>query len=302
MTTFDYVLVTAARNEEKFIASTLQSVVQQTILPRKWAIVSDGSTDRTDEIVSDFAREYAFISLVRSSASGARSFGAKVRAFRMGHEQLRNVSYDYVGNLDADVSFAPDYFERVFRHFQRIPKLGIGGGIIHELISGTFVPQRTSLNSVAGAVQMFRRRCYEEIGGYVPLRYGCIDSAAEIMTRMHGWEVLTFADIAVRHHRRVSSGTGSMLKTIFRHGLGHHSIGYHPLFEVLRNAYGLTDRPYVLGSLLTTLGYFWAVATRKEPGLPKEVVTYLRSEQMERLLAMCRRGSLEAHAVGSRLE
>ena len=294
MTNFDYVLVTPARNEAQFIANTIESVVSQTIRPHKWVIISDGSTDGTDEIVSSFAKQYAFICFLRTPGGDRRSFGAKVRAFKASYEKLGRIECNYLGNLDADVTFAPDYFEKVLQRFHSNTKLGVGGGIIHELINDKFVEQRTSSNSVAGAVQMFRRQCYEEIGGYVPLQFGGVDSAAEIMARMHGWEVRTFRDLVVRHHRLVGSGAGGVVKAKFRHGRSYYSLGYHPLFELLRCAYRITERPYLVGSVLMTCGYWWSVASGQKKELPEEVVRYLRSEQMDKLRSWCSKRSIES--------
>ena len=283
MTGYEYALVTPARNEAKFIANTIESVVSQTVRPKKWVIISDGSTDGTDEIVSSFAKEHEFICFVRVSGSGKRSFSSKVNAFKASYEQLTDVQFDYVGNLDADITLAPNYFEKVMQRFQANSRLGIGGGIIQELVNDKFTEQRISLNSVAGAVQMFRRHCYEEIGGYIPLRFGGVDSAAEIVARMHGWEVRTFSELGVHHHRPVGSGAGGIIKANFRYGRSHYSLGYHPLFELLRCSYKLADRPFVIGSLLMVCGYLWSFATREEKELPEEAVRYLRSEQIGRL-------------------
>jgi biofilm PGA synthesis N-glycosyltransferase PgaC len=287
MTGSDYVLLTPARNEAQFIGRTIAAVATQTIRPKKWVIISDGSTDGTDEIVRSFAEEHKFICFLRTSSNGKRSFGAKVNAIRAGYEQLRNISFDYLGNLDADVTFEADYYENVLQRFRDDSRLGVGGGIIHELLNGKFVTQRTSSNSVAGAVQLFRRRCYEEIGGYVALRFGGIDSAAEITARMYGWGVRTFRDLIVQHHRPVGSGGGSLLKTKFRQGKSYHSLGYHPLFELVRCIYRLGDKPYFVGSLLMTCGYWWSLLTRQEKELPEQVVRYLRSEQTEKLRCLC---------------
>lgn len=284
---FDYVLVTPARNEQAFIEKTLQSVVAQTVLPKKWVIVSDGSTDRTDEIVLQFAGQYDFISLLRRQNNGGeRSCSSKVKAFHAGYRELAGIAHDYVGNLDADVSFAPDYFERLSHRFTANPRLGIAGGIIQELVAGSFEAQRISSNSVAGAVQMFRRACYEQIGGYIPVRLGGEDAAAEIMARSYGWEVQTFWELQVHHHRRVSAGEGPLVRTKLRHGISHYALGYHPIFEMVRNAYRLAQRPYVIGAVLMSLGYLWGVVTRRERELPAEAVRYLQSEQMDRLRAM----------------
>jgi len=275
----DYILITPSRNEEKFIENTIQSVLAQTILPKRWVIVSDGSTDRTDEIVVRYAKDNTFIVFLQTGSGVERNFGSKVHAFRAGYQQLGETDYRFIGNLDADVTIGPNYYARVMQCFHENPRLGIAGGLICELIGDHFVAQRNSENSVAGAVQVFRRKCYEEIGGYTPLPFGGIDSAAEIMARMRGWEVRTFPDLPVYHHRRVASGGKGLVRTKLRHGMGHYSLGYHPLFELLRCGYRMVDRPYILGGVLMAAGYFWALTTRQERGIPKEVVRYLRSEQ-----------------------
>ncbi|MFX0199832.1 MAG: glycosyltransferase, partial [Candidatus Hodarchaeota archaeon] len=173
-----YVLITPARNEQDYIQKTIESVVSQTILPEKWVIVSDGSTDHTDEIVSHYAAKHDFIQFIRVSEHIQRNFWSKVHAFNAGYEQIKNTEYKFLGNLDADVSFNSNYYENVLLRFQTNPKLGIAGGIILELLNGQYVNQKLSLNSVAGAIQLFRRECYQDIGGYIPLTYGGVDSAA----------------------------------------------------------------------------------------------------------------------------
>jgi poly-beta-1,6-N-acetyl-D-glucosamine synthase len=172
-----------------------------------------------------------------------------------------------------------------------LPRLGVAGGLIHELINGSFVKQRTSLDSVAGAVQLFRKECYDAISGYVPLRFGGVDSAAEITARMHGWDVRTFQDLEVRHHRRVSSGETGLIKTKLRHGRRHYSLGYHPAFEALRCIYRVTDRPWAVGSVLTAIGYIWAWVVQQKRELPAEVIEYVRAEQRNRLHCLLSRRS-----------
>ena len=284
MTEKNYVLVTPARNEEAFIEKTIHSVAAQTVRPKKWVIVSDGSTDRTDDIVQELAKTYTFISLLRrSNAGNQRSCGSKVKAFHAGYQELTGIPHEFVGNLDADVTFAPEYFEQLLTRFQANPRLGIGGGIIHELIGDSFVPQWISSNSVAGAVQLFRRDCYDQIGGYFPVRLGGEDAAAEITARARGWEVQTFDELPVRHYRKVSSGEGSLVRTKLRHGMSHYALGYHPLFEMVRNAYKFSERPYLVGSVLMTVGYWWALVNRIERELPEDVIRYLHLEQTRRL-------------------
>jgi poly-beta-1,6-N-acetyl-D-glucosamine synthase len=279
-----YALVTPARNEEACIQATIEAVVFQTIPPQKWIIVSDGSVDRTDEIVRAYAREFPFIQLLRIEEQGHRDFRSKVRAFAAGYGQLQSTDFDFIGNLDADVTFAPEYYEQILREFEANQRLGLAGGIVSELVAGKFVKQIQSARySVAGAVQLFRRDCYESIGGYVPISRGGIDTAAEIMARMHGWEVQTFPEMEVHHHRRMSTGGATIVQTRFRRGISNYILGYHPLFQIAASLSRLGERPYLVGSVCTLLGYGWSCLRHYKRALPGEAVKFLRAEQLARL-------------------
>ena len=201
-----YVLITPTRNEEAYIERTLEAVCKQTILPLKWIIVNDGSTDSTEAKVKKYTSNYSFLELVNLNRIGNANFGSKVNAFQEGYNYVKKLDYDFIGNLDADVSFEPAYFGNILHKFGENEKLGVAGGIIQELINNKYVTQDISTNSVAGAVQLFRKECYAGIGGYIPMEYGGIDAAAEILARMNGWEVQTFSEYKVLHHRRVKTG------------------------------------------------------------------------------------------------
>jgi len=129
MNEFLYVLITATKNEEAYIEKMIQSAIAQTILPKKWVIVSDGSKDRTEEIVNQYAAQYEFIDLLRADADPQRNFGSKARAIAAGYERVKSIYHDYVGILDADVSFSPTYYESIMQKFEQNPRLGIAGGI-----------------------------------------------------------------------------------------------------------------------------------------------------------------------------
>src|SRR4051812_32497182 len=127
-----YVLVTPARNEQDFIELTIRSMVAQTVKPLKWVIVSDGSTDRTDEIVEGYAANHPWIELVKRPPRTERHFGGKVAAFNAGFERVKDLNYDLVGSMDADISFEPDYFSFLLQKFRENPKLGLGGTPFRE--------------------------------------------------------------------------------------------------------------------------------------------------------------------------
>ncbi|MDH3817949.1 MAG: glycosyltransferase family 2 protein [Myxococcales bacterium] len=283
MTRPRYVLVTAAYNEERHIADTLRSVVNQTLTPRRWVVVSDGCTDRTDEIVEKFADEHPFIELLRVQKADDHNFANKVRALRRGFGRLAGLEYDFIGVLDADLSFEPDYFERLLERLASSPRLGVAGGNIEQLVDGTFVPRLKDLNSVAGAVQLLRRDCFEQTGGLPALRYGGEDAAMEIAARMHGWETRTFPELRVVHFGLVGAGTGGPVKARMQWGRRNFNLGYHPLFQLARCAYRVQERPYVLASLAELAGFIVGKVQDREPSVDPEVVHYLRREQLGKL-------------------
>ncbi|MBN2157853.1 MAG: glycosyltransferase family 2 protein [Spirochaetes bacterium] len=281
MALYTYTLVTAAYNEEKNIEKTIRSVVSQSLLPREWLIVSDGSTDKTDAIVHSYREKYKFISFLRIPGEDKHSFASKVYALNTGIEKIDVELSDFIGILDADVSFGEHYFSDIIRRFNDSPKLGIAGGNIVESINGSLKKVIKSINSVAGAVQLYRRECFTQTGPFLPLEYGGEDAAKEIMARMKGWEVRTFPEIEVSHHGFV--GGGKFYRNRYRRGIQYFLLGYHPLFHFARCIFRVRERPVFTGSLVEMIGYIYAKAKFSKSGLPADVVRFLRSEQMERL-------------------
>src|SRR4030042_2582004 len=128
-----YVLITSARNEEEFIEQTIKSVVSQTVRPIKWVIVSDGSTDGTDDIVKKYVAEHPWIELVRMPERKERHFAGKVHAFNTGYKSVQDLEFDIVGNLDADVSLDdPTYIDFLLEKFSQDPTLGVAGAPFRE--------------------------------------------------------------------------------------------------------------------------------------------------------------------------
>ncbi|MFQ5737584.1 MAG: glycosyltransferase [Acidobacteriota bacterium] len=278
-----YVLVTAAYNEQAYIEKTITSIISQTALPVKWIIVSDGSTDRTDEIIQSYANQYKFIHLYKIAENHARDFTAQAHAVNAGFAQLRNVDYAFIGNLDSDVSVEPSYFERLLEKFEYDSGLGLAGGFIYEEHNGEFKCRRTnSVTSVAYAVQLFRRECFESFGGYLPLRYGGSDWHAEVIVRMKGWRVVSFPELRALHHRPTGSAYG-LLRYRFQQGLMDSSLGSHPSFEILKLIRRFPEKPYALGALARLAGFVWAYCRGEKRAVPDEFVEFLRREQKERL-------------------
>jgi glycosyltransferase involved in cell wall biosynthesis len=278
-----YVLITPARNEEAIIGKTIQSVISQTILPRVWVIVSDGSADHTNEIIKRYTDNYDFIRLLCREADTNRNFASKVYAIREGVEQLNGIEYDFIGNLDADITIGPEYYESLFEIFEDNPNLGIAGGLCFEIHNGKWFRQLTNIaKSVGGYVQMFRRECYEDIGGYLPLQKGGEDAVAEVLARNHGWEVKTFPQLEVFHHRETGTEGKSFYSARIDLGAYRYSLGYTLWFEIAR-CLSRMRKSYILAELLTLWGYILAFLRRDKIVVPENILKIMRQEQIDRL-------------------
>jgi len=286
-----YVLLTAARNEATSIAKTIDSVLRQTVRPAEWVIVSDASTDGTDDIVRAISLSAGFIRLVRVDRDGGRSFGAKAIALDRARAGLSSSNYGFLGVLDADISFAPRYFESLLAEFDRDPSLGVAGGVILQWTGGRLERRIKSLNSVAGAVQLFRRECFFSTDGFPEMEIGGEDAAIEIQARMQGWRVRTFPQIEVIHYGRVGEGSGGRLGARYEFGQRCFLLGYHPLFQAMRLLSRAIERPYIVGSVAEMVGFVAARLRFKRPSLKPEIVRFLRREQIGRLGAILRAGS-----------
>jgi glycosyltransferase involved in cell wall biosynthesis len=278
-----YVLITPARNEEAFLEETIRSVISQTVQPKRWVIVSDGSTDRTDEIARKYNSQYAWIEWIRMPEHADRQFAAKVHCFRAGYQRVKDLEFDIVGNLDADLSFEPDYIEYLLDKFSQNPDLGVAGTPFVEDSSSPYDYRFTNIEHVSGACQLFRRECFESIGGYAPIKGGGIDWVAVTTARMKGWKTRTFTDKTIRHHRKMGTGKANPLGARYSLGRQDYYLGNHPLWQVLRMFYQMKYKPFVIGGLILFWGYAAAGLQRRKKPVPEELVAFIRREQIERL-------------------
>lgn len=274
----NYVLITSAHNEEEFLEHTIRSVIAQSVRPLKWVIVNDASSDGTAHIIEKFADRHAFIQPVNVVRPPGRHFGHKVRAFARGATELGSLEYAFIGNLDADITVSSDYFREVLKQFAADPHLGISGGMVYSAQCNKYVCQNVALDSVAGAVQLFRRECFAQIGGYMVLPHGGVDAAAEVTARMKGWKVRTTPELRVLEHRRTGSATARPLASRVKEGRRMQSLGYGPLFFLLRCLYRVNEAPRFVGSLAALCGYVAGRLSGEPPVLPPDTVRYLRAE------------------------
>jgi poly-beta-1,6-N-acetyl-D-glucosamine synthase len=257
-----YAIISPVKDEERYVELTLRSVTEQTIRPVRWVIVDDGSTDGTTEIVGRYAAQHSFIELRQHRKTGPRRPGAPViHAFNHGYAALEAANYDFVVKLDCDLSFAPDYFEKLLKYFQRDPRLGIASGIYMEVDSrGEWNPVKMPKYHAFGASKVLRRECFDDIGGFLPAAGW--DTVDEIRAISRGWHTRHFEDLKTKHHKREGTGIGP-LRTSRMHGEIFYITGGDPLFLMLKILHRVTATPVVLNALALAGGYFGAAVKRK---------------------------------------
>jgi biofilm PGA synthesis N-glycosyltransferase PgaC len=281
-----YVLITPARNEEAFLEKTIESVIKQTVLPTRWVIVDDASTDSTPQIVGRYLAKYSWMELVQMPARRDRSFAAKVGAFNAGYERVKDLQWEIIGNLDGDISFDPDHFEFLTGKFAADPSLGVAGTVFRENGYSSDKDGFEGRSHVAGQCQLFRKQCWEQIGGYVPHRGGGIDWMAVITARMKGWKTESFREKWFFHYRRLGTAERGVLAAQFAYGKKDYYMGGHPVWELFRVAYRVSKKPFVVGGLALGLGYSWAFLSRAPRPVSNEFMAFHRKEQMTKLGAI----------------
>ena len=285
-----YALITPAWNEEAHLEQVIGSVVHQSVLPVRWVIVSDGSTDRTDAIVESYAAKYPWIRLLRLERSAERHFAGKARAVNAAFDSLQSLAFDLVGNLDADITLPQDYYEFLLGKFIGAPDLGVAGTpfVDEGDVSGkhSYGHALANLSHVSGACQLFRRKCFEDIGGYTPIKGGGIDWVAVTTARMKGWTTRTFLERTCVHHRAMGTADRSAIRARFRHGQEDYRVGNHPVWELARGVFQMKNKPRVIGGLSLILGYTCAWLSRKPNPVPEPLRMFHRAEQLERTRKM----------------
>jgi glycosyltransferase involved in cell wall biosynthesis len=282
-------LITPARNEEAFIEKAIQSVASQRVRPVRWVIVNDGSTDGTARIIGHYAALHNWIEVVNMPERRDRSFAAKAHSFQAGYERVKTLDHQIVGNLDADVSFDEDFLEFLVTRFMEDPELGVAGTIFRE--EGGYSSATDSFEGqthVSGQCQLFRRECFEAIGGYVPHKAGGIDWIAVTTARMIGWKTRSFREKSFFHHRSLGTAERSKLASAFSYGEKDYYLGGHPVWELFRVAYRMSKRPYVVEGLAVGLGYLWAGVRRIHRPVSPELMRFHRKEQMRKLRTILR--------------
>jgi biofilm PGA synthesis N-glycosyltransferase PgaC len=286
-----YVIVTPAFNEAGYLGRAIESVVQQTVLPLRWVIVDDGSTDDTAATVDSYAQNYGFLRCLRRPRDGKEAyFASNVHAIMEGVRHLADLPYEYLAVLDADITLPADYYEQILAQFRADPQLGVASGVYENLVDGRLQKVLNDRRSTPKAIQVFRRTCFEQIGGYVPLAHGGEDTCACVMARMHGWRSWSFPHLKAIHLRPTGvRNARSLLRARFLQGLCEYGLSTHPLFMIVKSLRRcLLEPPLLVGGMLRLSGYAYGYLKREPCRMPAEVAAYIRQEQVNRVFFLNR--------------
>lgn len=218
-----YYIIIPTFNEEKFISLTLQSLVEQTVLPSKVVVVNDGSTDKTREIVQSFVEKYTFISLVNKTSEAIHLPGSKViQAFNKGLETIDD-HFDFIVKADADLIFPPNYFEKISNHFQSDNRVGMAGGFCYIEKNGEWVLENlTDKDHIRGAIKAYRKETFKQIGGLKP-EMGW-DTVDELLCKFYQWKVVTNETLQVKHLKPTGANYNQAAR--FKQGEAFYRLGY----------------------------------------------------------------------------
>lgn len=280
----DYVVITPVRNEGRHLPQTIASMAAQPVPPKRWVIVNDGSTDDTGAIIAAAVQRHPWIqSVTRPDRGFRKSGGGVVEAFYDGYELLRDVPWDFLAKLDGDLAFDADFFPGCFARFEQEPRLGIGGGTICEQVDGRLVAEKTGdpRFHVRGATKIYRRQCWEEIGGLV--RAPGWDTVDELKANMLGWTTRTFPELKL-HQLKFTGSADGLWRGWVKNGRANYVTGYHPLFMLAKCARRTLRRPYLVGAAGLAWGYlsgYWQSATPCVDD--RRLIRYVRDQQLRKL-------------------
>ncbi|WP_281637313.1 glycosyltransferase [Flavobacterium marginilacus] len=275
-----YYIVIPTYNEETFIQLTLNSLANQTVLPAKVVVVNDNSTDKTAEIVSAFAKENPFISLVNKTSEIIHLPGSKViQAFQKGFETL-DEDYDLIVKIDADLIFPSNYFETVIKHFKSDDRIGMAGGFCYIEKNGDWVLENlTDKDHIRGALKAYRKETFKQIGGLKPAMGW--DTVDELLCKYYNWKVVTDASLHVKHLKPTGANYNKTAR--YKQGEAFYTLGYGFWITAIASAKlaMMKKKPLLF---LDYIQGFWKAKSAKTPLLvTNEQAKFIRNYRLQKM-------------------
>lgn len=276
----NYYIVIPAHNEEKFITLTLQSLVEQTVLPKKVVVVNDGSTDKTENIVRTFIKEYPYISLINKNSDAIHLPGSKViQAFEKGLESL-DENYDFVVKVDADLIFPNHYFETIISHFQSDGKIGMVGGFAYIEKNGEWILENlTDKDHIRGAFKSYSRNCFKQIGGLKPAMGW--DTVDELLCKFYNWKVVTDETLKVKHLKPTGANYNKAAR--YKQGEAFYSLGYGFFITAMASLKLAFRKGKPILFMDYLLGFWKAKSAKKSLLVTEEQARFIRNYRWKKI-------------------
>ena len=276
----NYYIVIPAHNEAALIGLTLESLVTQTLLPKKIVIVNDNSTDNTAEIVLAFAKDHPIISLVEKKSSSIHLPGSKViQAFNAGLASL-DEEYDVLMKADADLIFPQNYFETITKHFHSDPTIGMVGGFCYIEKNGEWVLENlTDKDHIRGALKAYRKETFKQIGG-LKAQMGW-DTVDELLCKFYNWKVVTDSTLHVKHLKPTGANYNKTAR--YKQGEAFYTLGYGFLITAIASAKlsFMKKKPFLFFDYIQ--GFMKAKAAKTPLMVTTEQAKFIRSYRLKKM-------------------
>ncbi|MDD2674994.1 MAG: glycosyltransferase family A protein [Flavobacterium sp.] len=276
----NYYIVIPAHNEEAFIALTLDSLISQTVLPKKIVVVNDNSTDKTAEIVTAFANNNPFITLVNKTSEAIHLPGSKViQAFHKGFETL-DANYEVIVKLDADLILPNNYFETIISIFKNDATIGMAGGFAYIEKNGEWILENlTDKDHIRGAFKAYRKQCFQQIGNLKPAMGW--DTVDELLSKFYGWKVVTDASLIVKHLKPTGANYNKTAR--YKQGEAFYTLGYGFLITSIASAKLAMMKKKPLLFLDYIKGYWKAKAANTPLLVTTEQAKFIRNYRLKKM-------------------
>lgn len=277
-----YNIISPVRNEEEYVEKTIHSVINQTVKPQEWIIVNDGSTDRTPEIIKKYVKKYDWIRLLNLEDRGFYYPGTGiVNVVKNGYNSISKNDWEYIVKLDCDISVEEDYFENIFKEFEKNSNLGIASGAIYLFNGKKTKKEKSQFDHPWGASKIYCRKCFGQINAWEPMPGW--DLADNLAAQMKGWETRCFDEFKIYHYRGTGLRRRGLTSGRFLWGRFHYRYGYDPFYTLLKSIYRLSEKPVFIGGVSIFLGYIYATIIREKRLFDKDMRQFLRKKQRKYL-------------------
>ena len=276
----NYYIIIPAYNEEQFIELTLQSIVNQTILPKKLVVVDDNSTDKTFEIAKKYAEKFTFISIIKNNSEAIHLPGSKViKAFNRGLSQLDD-DYDVIVKLDSDLILPLNYFETILKHFKSDEKIGMVGGFAYIEKEGNWIIENlTDKDHIRGAFKAYRKETFKQIGGLKPAMGW--DTVDELLCKFYNWKVVTDESLQVKHLKPTGSNYNKAAR--YKQGEAFYSLGYGFWITAIASLKLALRKKKPLLFIDYLKGFWQAKSSYKELLVTNEQAKFIRSYRWKKM-------------------